>query len=878
MAPEAFGEFLNPDFRFLAGVAVLVVAASIGYAATPRRGIVPPLCAEAPAIDGKLDDGCWKTAAVTGGFSQFALPGKLHPEQTEVRACYDEDHLYLALKCEVAEMDKFRARMDEAKGAFRYSRGGVFELFLDVNRDRKTFQQYMLHANGTALITIDANDLLRALNDEYLRRKAVVTETGFVIEAAIPFAMLHLHPDAATTWGFNLNRVHDLYDERFDRNGFYSSWNSTAGEGFQTPEKFGDLVLEADFSPFYWNVALDHEPQPGDEEIAARVVNETGRDFSGSIVLQVGKARHEAKLAIKADAGVSIRFKHRVTIADSGARVRIGLADDDGRVRYMGGTQKEDRTPGDDREPPVPSGAERRAGLIVFRRPYTQPVLYKAVPRHDEATSQLAMVACRGEFEPITFSVYALRPIDALKVSAGDLSGPGEAKVPAEAIDVRRVAWQSDWSNPKSFEAKEHLLRHFDSLRLAEGMAQRFWVTVRVPEDAPAGRYTGTITLTADDVETPIRLHLAVPPFDLSEADGMGYFMYYPGLKHESVSNEAFLRKTVEDMRDHGMTTFTIYLWVAKKDAETGQTTIDVDEQVSETLGVTYARMMDILGEGGLGRTAPLLDVHSMNYDPDVIVGLDRICRERGWPEVLFYIEDEIDYPERIKRARKILEDIRQRSPDIRTTTALGKKGATALGHMYDVWIGCSTPEMIEMCNAKGKAPWTYSCRAVYEVSPAFERAFFGRFAWKLGLRGVSLWSYAEDSSFSDRFGRKQTYADFETFPMDWRHRYGHVVFEKDEIVPTVTWEAVREGIDDYRYMLTLKKEAEAALEGDDETAHKAARAGLRLLDEIAERTPVLSDDKKYGRAWRELGDMDADRTAVINAIMAIRGGWKKAP
>ena len=80
--------------------------------------------------------------------------------------------------------------------------------------------------------------------------------------------------------------------------------------------------------------------------------------------------------------------------------------------------------------------------------------------------------------------------------------------------------------------------------------------------------------------------------FELAQPEGMGYFMYYPGVKHPTFSTPEYFRKTVRDMRDHGMTTFTIYHWVKRKDPETGEFHLDVDDYVSEKLGVTYSQMM----------------------------------------------------------------------------------------------------------------------------------------------------------------------------------------------------------------------------------------------------------------------------------------------
>lgn len=846
-----------------------VVLVNAVYSADPvePRKLTAAFAVTPPAIDGKLDDACWKQAAQATGFSVFGNADSLHPEQTIARVCYDDDYLYIAMACSVNEMDKFNKRMTEAAGKFEYGIGGCIEVFLDTNHDRETFQQYLLHANGSSTMTLSKGDIFKILNEDYLVCRGLVTDTGYNVEMSFPLAMLHLHADTAKVWGFNLNRSHDLYDERYDKNGYFSSWNSTRGTGFQSPELFGELTMAIDFSRFYWNLDLVRVPQSGDAAIEFKIDNETGRDFTGKLMLRLSRdagnaAAYEKDISIAANGNATVVFAHFVSAADVEAKYEVTIADADGKVVYLGGTQKKDLTPGDDRQPPTPTAAEAAAGFLAFQRPYTQPVLYKAVPQREEIVSALTVSACRGEFEPITFSLYPLRNLESLRVTAGALKGPADSTIPAAAIDVRKVSWQSDWKNPREFEAKEHLLRHFDSLALAQGRSKRFWLTIEVPQTTPAGEYRGQVTITADGAATRLPLTLEVLPFELLPPEGMGYFMYYPGMKSATFSNPEFFRKTVQDQRDHGMTTFSIYNWVKVEDPKTRKARIDLDTKVADNYGVTYAAMMDTLSEAGFGKNVPLFDVYSMHYGPELIVQLDKTCRKRGWPEVLFYIEDEIEYPERIARARKTLEGIRKISPEIKTTTALGQKGAAALGHMYDVWIGCSTPEMIKKCLDMGKDPWTYSCRADYDVGPAFERTFFGRFAWKIGLKGVGLWSYAEDNSFFDRFGRKRGYGDFEFTP-EWKHQYGHVYFENGEIVPSVTWEAVREGIDDYRYMLTLKKLAETS-------------ESSKVLDEIAERTPIIADDKKFGRAWQELGDMDAERSRVIAAITNLHSEIEK--
>lgn len=853
----------------------------VGAAPSARR-LVATRSDTPPAIDGKLEDACWQEAAQATGFSVFTNPDQMHPQPTQGRVCFDDDNIYVFLTCHVKEMEKFRSRLAQSGTDFDYWKGGVVEIFFDLNHDRKTYQQYLLHANGSSFVALPSDDVLKILNQDFMTSKSVVTETGYDIEVAIPLAMLHLRPDTAKIWGFNLNRFHDAYDETMAQDVMFSSWNSTRGADFPTPRRFGDLVVDADMSRFYWQVDFVREPQPGDKTIRVRMENQTGRDFSGRLTLSITrpdgtKADYEKQLALEADHAKEVLFEYLVSVQDAEAKYRIALSDSSGRVCYLGGTETRDLTPGDAWRPSLPGDQKKKDGYLLFGRPYTEPVLYKAVPRSEDIVSSLSISACRGEFEPITFSIYPLKDIKSLKVSASGLKGPDGSSIPASSIDIRKVTYQSVWKNIRAFTAVEHLLREFDTLNLTQGRTQRLWLTARIPDDAPPGEYFGTVSLDTGESQARLPLNVRVLPFDLSEPGDMAYFMYFPGVGHRIYSNEDFFRKIVADQRDHGMTSFTIYNTHYWKDEGSQEPSLHLDMRYPGYLqhapyGVSYARMIEILQEAGIGSSAPLLEITSMSPSTREVKELYDVYQERNWPRVAFYIGDEIEFPERIEAARKPLEALKKEAPNIKTATALGAIGKAALGHMYDIWVGCTAPEDVKECLALGKAPWTYSCRQTHEIGTAFVRHFFGRHPFKVGLKGVGLWAYTHDKVFFDRYVQLIRYSEDLVFTSDMTQLHGHIYCENNQIIPLVTWEAVREGIDDYRYMLTLKEVAESALASADEDWRAAGEAGLAVLEEITDgiNPEYALDDKKYGRQWQVFEDMDGYRAQIIEAILTI--------
>jgi len=862
----------------------------------PRRAKTLP-AAMAPVIDGVLDDACWTGDPTLAGFSVYTKADVLHPDQTRGWVCYDDNHLYIALDCAVGEMDKFRERMAGIEGTLleNYGKGGVMEIFFDLNHDRETFQQYLLHAKGTTYLTLFAGDELKILNDDYIERGIAITEGGYVMELAFPLAMLHLRPDTAKVWGFNAGRVHDILESGSATDDDHlSAWNPVLGKGFPEPAFFGDLEIDADFSRYYWDVRFAPDPQPGDREIRLRLRNDTGKAFAGAMELAIVRSkgdvsRYTEEVKVDAAGTAVVSFPHAVGGGDVEARYELALRDADGDFVFLGGTQKKDLTPGDPWPAPEPTEAERRAGYIVYRRPYTSPVLYRSVPKRKEVAADLSAFGCRDEYVPLTFSLYPLEYVTDLSVTAGDLIGPGGAVIPAAAVDIRWVTHQFVWKDSRSFKAQENLLRHFDRLNLTTGRSRRFWLTAKIASGQKPGKYTGTITVSSNRGETRLPLNLTVLPFRLASVEDMGYFMYANG---SLTKNPEHVRKVARDMREHGMTTATVYYF-----NEIGHRTEDlrlvVDEPVgySEETGyvvnpqarggLSYAGVIDILVEAGFARETPLIEMYSAGmewgYKVELVAELDRIFKERHWPEVIYYLHDEFDLnEERTRRARQRFAALRKAGlGHLRYTTAITaqekmRERTDALAPLYDVWIlGTPSADLLVKGHAMGKTLWSYGWNYSHNYTTADLRHYFGRYLWKTGLKGASLWCY-NNGKFQDRFNRTYTSRDAAFTPEQYL-LFSYVWYENDEIIPTARWEAIREGVDDYRYLRTLKQSATAAAVADDGELREAGMAGLQLLAEIRDTVPLVDTCARVADEDKpSLAGMDTERRRVAEAILAI--------
>ena len=923
--PTSGARRLTPSARVFSWTAMVLSLGSLEAAAaepTPRsfKAMSTP---QAPVIDGVLDEACWRGAPRLEGFRGQGEPAAPHPEQTEGWVCYDEQHLYLGVRCQVSDVAEYRKRLAEDP---RSLQSGI-RLQIDWRNARQDnlYEEYILNLNGTTgylfnpgtgrgrkvrpidelkidTLIVASMGFYSTLRTDYIESGASFTEDSYLIEAAIPFAIMHLSPRTAKTWAFNVQRIHDVGLAREADKGSARSFWST---GSADPKRFGELALDADFSRFQWGLKFV-PPQPGDRAIEVQLDNATGKAFAGELEVTVTRRSSDSHshrpdgetfvyrqpVDLKPGNQTDLELEHACGEQDTEARYQFTLSDSTGRAVVLGSTSRRDVTPADGWAPPAPTESENMAGYLVYRRPYTVPMTYRSVPKREEVIPDLDLSGCRGEFVPITFALYPLGDLSALKVSMGDLTGPQGMVIPSAAVDIRHVThhamWQEKWI-AYSFKAQENLLRNFDSLPLTKGRSRRFWLTVKVPGGQPAGRYTGAVTISTSQGETHIPLHLTVLPFKLAGVEDLGYFMYANGSLSEDPEKA---RKVARDMREHGMTTATVS-YFAEIGHRTGDLRLLVDEPagyspktgwiVDKSRPMTYAKLIDILVKAGFAQRVPLIEMYAggmgAGYKPELVAELDRIYKERHWPDVLYYVWDEFDASdETARRARQRFNTLQKHGlGHLRYTTAITarpemRKRTDALAPRYDVWIlGTPSADLLLKGRALGKELWSYGWSYSHSYTTADLRHYFGRYLWKSGLKGASLWCY-NHGRFRGRFWSyiDRTQVDFS--PTEHKLMFSYVWEEDGEIIPTARWEAIREGIDDYRYLRTLKQFADAAVTAGDEALRNAGRAGLQLLAKICDEAPaVVSEAKVAEKDKPSLAKIGTERRRVAEAIVRIQ-------
>ena len=161
-------------------------------------------------VDGYLDEAAWQKAAKLGPLTQVdPIEGAKPTQPTEVRMCYDRDHLYLSVLCH-DEPENVRGRMMQRDA--RLEPDDRVEWWLDTFQDRRFAYWFQIGPGGSKGDALLGGGRFNKSWDGIWEGEARVTSKGWQAEIAIPFKTLSFRA-GADTWRFNFARKRRVNDE-----------------------------------------------------------------------------------------------------------------------------------------------------------------------------------------------------------------------------------------------------------------------------------------------------------------------------------------------------------------------------------------------------------------------------------------------------------------------------------------------------------------------------------------------------------------------------------------------------------------------------------------------------------------------------------------
>lgn len=461
--------------------------------------------------------------------------------------------------------------------------------------------------------------------------------------------------------------------------------------------------------------------------------------------------------------------------------------------------------------------------------------VYPEASLKQQATDELEVNMARNEYEPVTFALLSDRAYENVTVEIAELKNAYGDKIKGDKIDIRVVkVWKQSGSGiwaDKEVSVPELILTDdtatfHDSVvnnkyfppslpevfktSLVKGRNKQIWITIRTdPGSQPAGAYKGIVEIkSGGSLLRRIDLKINVLPIILPES-AKQYFIYFTGRLNppdhaEYLSKEDYL-KQLRDIRNHGFRGITIF---------------DKEEDAVRSA-------LDMAKKEGFESAVVVMENHPMTARK--IAALRAYGESRNM-NLYFYGADE-PYASDSKLAKHIELSRIIHQGGGRVVTAINaeayellmERGSTAYKNQppgtfepldwpnYNLKLMQDRTKGGNSGKQKRSVLETYYWQIMQE-SPVMHRLYSGFYLWRSGMDGIFPYCYQYLLEQSSPYNNGDVYVKKNAK----RKARAYLVAypSKEGPVPTLQWEALREGVDDVRYLTALERLLEDAKPG----------------------------------------------------------------
>jgi hypothetical protein len=436
------------------------------------------------------------------------------------------------------------------------------------------------------------------------------------------------------------------------------------------------------------------------------------------------------------------------------------------------------------RTAPEFSAASHDRGFAVWWGDPGVHIFSEQPPTREEIARQMALQTSAGDDEAVVLGLWGLHDMEGVSLVVKNSPFP---------IVIRHVEFRARYV--PGDDGGDHVpggrtvgfatyLPVQNTARIIKGQNTVFWLTVATPADAKPGIYMAALQLKDSREKTvDIPLTINVLDYTLPAAD-IAYGMYFRPVDDTFLAPQyrtpEMLRAYWRDMAKHGMTSATLY--------PCGPPLCDAQGNAKLAGNPDIETIKDMMKDGLVHKEIPIMWLGAMTVEagPAVVAEL----KKQGLPELLVYGPDEPEVGNAAVKAH--LESLKPLRKYFRIVTALSDHPAEVYSDYLDVWaVSCGRihPKLQELATQKRAEMWTYQCVDRGMSNTTMSRFNAGLYSWALRLKGNFLWCYTDGYSWE---GNKNAC-------------FCHVLPSLRGPVPSVQWEARREGIKDYRTMRLLE-------------------------------------------------------------------------
>lgn len=543
--------------------------------------------------------------------------------------------------------------------------------------------------------------------------------------------------------------------------------------------------------------------------------------------------------------------------------------------------------------------------FIVFIPDYLEKIYTDTIPKEKEIGHEVLINTSLGEYEPFTFAIHAMEDLEIVKIKIENFK-KDETIFSHKNFDIRvmrhlykslraepeKSSWVN-WENP-AYSFLPVLLEKRDSIKIRRNETKQFWGTFYSPSNSIPGLYESKIKIMFNSGEEAIiTLKIRIYTFQLI-VPNITYGLFY-SLSKGDLNYPENLKKEFIDIREHGINALALMSVppLLQKDEkmifdfseDMGSQQVGLKQLVNAyietgfTRPVNYTFMTNRLIRGA-GKGWKEYKLYSTEFDScfkKLVIEIMNKSKE-DWPSFLFGF-DELSGKKERKIAKYYLELLKD-IPGVVTIAELN--GLTYAFNDAEYFkplvdIECfhrriNNFSYIIKRSADEKKPVCIYNTASMGIEPVIERYAFGFDVWRLGATEVWQWNYHQGNDFGwkdkngkwhnreDELGIKRTYMAF---------AYGYPA--PNGPVPSIAWEALREGIDDAKYIYTLKKYIKEAILSSNPKALQEANNAQMVLDDIYKDLPLEFKDREEFIEHLYIGKLDELRRTIAEKIELLK-------
>lgn len=505
------------------------------------------------------------------------------------------------------------------------------------------------------------------------------------------------------------------------------------------------------------------------------------------------------------------------------------------------------------------------SGYLVSRVSTIDYILRDRFPKNERDHTEFEIISYPGTNEPLSFTIFPFEKMENINITMSKMQNLNkkDSHFPKENIHLGRV---QHLFKKKHFLSSDYLhsptyIEAFQKKNLDKNKTYQFWVNFNIPKETTAGSYEGVLNISSKNMPIKnVKIKLRVLPINIIKQNKTSFGMYM------YLKDKKTMKKEMMDLKAHEINMMCIcgigtlgfgidfnHEGKAKLNIEASnryKVFLDLyrDLEFSMPL-VSYLPKVFVEEAEKLG---PIGSSHFSNAFRAILISFKNEIKKRRWPQITFVPTDEgYPYPfaeEKFNYYRacsKILKEVgfSVTAHAFNLPTPRAKLFANEFKNVVDhvlLTYGfppvCGNQKFLNYKNWDEYREWMHSNGkkiGFYNVDttgihPETMRFSYGVGLWVKKADTILNWHYCDQyKNFYQIPKRSGGLSSIFSYPLDGQFLGG----------PSIAWEAVREGIKDYKLLYTLNHLIQKSLQSQNryliKTAKRTRESVQAYLDKI---------------------------------------------